>query len=225
MKKKNWIVLFVVLGTVLTLAVTVRETLDASRRAANVKNMRSINAALKSHASDMSRLPALYVGTPNKRHQSWRSSIQPYLDANQELSIDPLKPWDDPKNASARETSVATFRSPGSSKAELKTRYLAFDAPSSALKPGSRGRKLAEVSARGTRPVPVIIEVPKGEAVHWMEPVEFDLPMLQRLKTKYPNDVFTVLFFDDSTKSLTLDEIKDLFFWGTPQLAAQPKPQ
>lgn len=222
MNKKNRITLFLVLSALtvaLFLQPQLRQMHQASRRAASIKKMRSINSAIKSHASDLSRIPTLYLGAHDARHHSWRSTIQPYLNEGPKtsidpLSIDPFKPWDDPANAEARETSVANFRFPGSNKTELKTRYLSFDVSSGVLKPGARGRKVNEVNAGGSRTTPVIIEVPQEEAVHWMSPVEFDTAMLVRLKTKYPTETFTVVFFDDSVQELTLVEIENLVFKG-----------
>lgn len=218
--RKSWIALFLVLGIVL-LAPQIQKMRKASRLAASITNMRSINAAIKSHAADSSRLPTLFVGEYDNRQHSWRSTVQPYLTytSNQKVSIDGLKPWDHPANAEARKACIPAFQSPGSGNSERKTRYLAFGGRSSVLRPGARGRKITEVTPFTESP-PVLIEVPEEEAVHWMEPVEFDSAMLQRLKAKYPDKAFTVLFFDDSTKQMRLDEIEVLN--GGPQPPAQP---
>jgi len=143
---------------------------EASRRVACSNNLRQIALALQNYESTYHCLPPAYtVDAAGKPLHSWRTLILPYIE-NKKLydQIDLSKPWDDPANRAAYETSLPFYRCPSGHVARSQTTYLAVVASGGCFQ-GSQPRTLAEIADRHDHTL-MVIEVPDEHAVHWMSP-------------------------------------------------------
>jgi len=117
--------------------------------------------------------PAFTVDAQGKPLHSWRTLILPYLDQRQLYeSIDLSKPWNDPVNARAYETSVSAFRCNLSNCPKNHTTYLAVVTPNSCLRP-IEPRPFSEITDRRDQTL-VAIEVSSPQSVPWMAPRDAD---------------------------------------------------
>ena len=101
--------------------------------------------------------PAYTVDAKGRPLHSWRTLILPYLEQEPLYqTIDLSKPWNDPANAKALETSLPVFRCPEAVGPQNTTTYLAIVAPNGCFIPeavstpgGDHGR--SRVDAHGDR--------------------------------------------------------------------------
>lgn len=158
----------------------------AARRAQCVNNLRQIALALHNYQQEHKALPPAYTTDADGRPlHSWRTLILPYLDqAALYQSIDLTKPWNDPANAKALETSIPFYRCPESDSLDSDgsrntTTYLATTTTNGCLTPG-RPRRLEEITD-GTTPTLMVIEVGDENAVPWMAPLDADESLVSSL--------------------------------------------
>ena len=83
-------------------------------------------------------------------------------------SIDLSKPWNDPANAKAFESSPYVFRCPSADTPENHTTYLGLVGETHALLP-TDGRILKDFTD-GTQNTALVIDTNPKRAVHWMSP-------------------------------------------------------
>ena len=106
--------------------------------------------------------------------------ILPYLEQERLYrTIDLSKPWNDPANAQARETSVPIFQCPETAGPKNTTTYLAITGPNACLIPG-KPRRLAEITDAHSSTL-MVIEADETHAVPWMAPVDADESLVMSL--------------------------------------------
>jgi prepilin-type processing-associated H-X9-DG protein len=168
--------LFIVLGIVALLVAfmlpAIRTAGPAARRAQCANNLKQIALALLNYEQQYRALPPAYtVDARGRPLHSWRTLILPYLEEEPLYrTIDLSKPWNDPANAKAYETSVYAFRCPGAVGARNATAYLAVVGRNGCFTP-EKPRRMAEITD-GTATTLMVIETGEENAVPWMEPVD-----------------------------------------------------
>jgi prepilin-type processing-associated H-X9-DG protein len=198
------VILLVLMGL---LFPATRSSREAARRYQCVNNLKQIALALHNYESVYNVLPPAYTVDANRRPlHSWRTLILPYLEQEAlHRSIDLSKPWNDPVNATARETMVFTYACPSDPKLllEKKTKYLAIVAPGGCFLP-TTARRLEEITD-GTSNTLMVIEASKDDAVPWMAPHDADEHLVLGLGTEsrlsHPGGVNAALV-DGSVKFL-----------------------
>ena len=109
----------------------------------------------------------------NKLH-SWRTLILPFVEQQALYSrMDLSKPWNDPVNAFAMETSIPFYACPSTPGAKNLTTYKVIVDRKSAF-PGNAGITLGKVTD-GTSNTIMVFESDMPSAVHWMEPEDATL--------------------------------------------------
>lgn len=160
-----------VIGLLIAMLLPVRRgARGAARMSQCANNLKQISLALDYYESQHGELPPAYtVDADGKPLHSWRTLILPFMQ-QQALydKIDLSKPWDDPANKEAFETSLSTYRCAAGAIPETHTTYLAVVAPNGCFQP-ARSRKLSEItdSRDGTL---MVVEVAVEHAIHWMSP-------------------------------------------------------
>ncbi len=176
------VVLAVIALLIALLIPASRSARPAARRAQCVNNLKQIALALYNYEQTYKVLPPAYtVDASGKPLHSWRTLILPYLEREPLYrTIDLSKPWNDPANARAFETSLAEFRCPeAAGPANNTTTYLAVVGPDACFLP-RESRRLAEITdARGS--TLMVIEAGVGKAVPWMAPVDADESLVMSL--------------------------------------------
>ena len=162
-----------VLGLLVALFLPATRTArPAARWMQCVNNLRQIALALHLYEQDYKVLPPAYttdaIGRPL---HSWRTLILPYLEQRELYqTIDLSKPWNDPANAKALETSLYCFHCPAVTGPGNMTTYLAIVAPEGCFHL-KKPRDLAEITdAHGS--TLLVIEAAEGHAVPWMTPTD-----------------------------------------------------
>lgn len=147
---------------------------QAARRAQCTNNLKQIALALHNYERQYGTLPPAYTVDANGRPlHSWRTLILPYLDLEPLYRmIDLSRPWDDPANTGARESSVTAFHCPALEGNSAATTYLAIAAPGGCFLP-DRPRPLAEITDSRESTL-MVIEAGEENAVPWMAPVDAD---------------------------------------------------
>ncbi len=175
--------LLVILGIIAILIALLiparRGAPNAARRAQCVNNLKQIALALHNYEQTYNCLPPAHtVDAQGRPLHSWRTLILPYLEQDQLYkTIDLSKPWDDPANAKARETSVPVFQCPSASTGPSNmTTYLAIVAPGSCFLPET-SRRLAEI-ADGQSSTLMLIEAGEEQAIPWMAPTDADMALV-----------------------------------------------
>ncbi|HEX8201494.1 MAG TPA: DUF1559 domain-containing protein [Isosphaeraceae bacterium] len=144
----------------------------AARRAQCTNNLKQIALALHNYEQEHNALPpACTLDAQGRPLHSWRTLILPYLEQEPPYrTIDLSKPWNDPANATALETSLPVFHCPGSAGPRNTTTYLAIAGPDGCLIPGE-SRRVADITdAHGL--TLMVIEAGEENAVPWMAPVD-----------------------------------------------------
>lgn len=181
----NLIELLVVVSIIATLAALIlpgiRSSSTSTYRAHCRLNLRNISLAVQSYATDYGVLPPVCtVDDQGRPLHSWRTLLLPYLD-QQALydTIDLSKPWDDPVNTPARETSLEIFRCLASNEvADTMTTYHAVSGPDACFRQGApRDHSLL---TDGTNDTAMLVDVSGDLAVPWMAPEDAGLEFLHR---------------------------------------------
>jgi type II secretory pathway pseudopilin PulG len=158
-----------------------RSARSAARRAQCVNNLKQIALALHNYEQAYKALPPAYtVDAKGRPLHSWRTLILPYLEQEPLYQIiDLSKPWNDPANAKALQTSVSDFRCPEAAGPQNTTTYLAIAGPNGCLIP-RESRRLAEITDDHNWTL-MVIEAGKENAIPWMAPVDADESLVMRL--------------------------------------------
>lgn len=169
-----------VLGVLVGLMLPATRTAGgAAKRAQCQNNLRNIMLALRSYAEDHGALPPAYtVDADGRPLHSWRTLILPYLDQEDLYrTIDLSKPWNDPANAQAFETSIPIYRCHSvSDEPSNKTIYRASAGPHAYLRL-TEPRPTATITD-GEASTLAVIEVEGRNAVPWMTPEDADEAMI-----------------------------------------------
>ena len=119
---------FAVLLVIVMLLPVRRGSREAAHRNSCHNNLKQIILGLHNYHDENGKLPPAYtVDAEGNRLHSWRTLLLPYMEGYDELyqSIDLTKPWDDPANAMARETSMQLFQCPSADLEDGMTTYQA----------------------------------------------------------------------------------------------------
>jgi prepilin-type processing-associated H-X9-DG protein len=152
-----------------------------ARRAECTNRLKQIGLALLSYEQAHGVLPPAYtVDATGRPLHSWRTLILPYL-GHEPLyrSIDLSKPWNDPANAQALQTSLPVFLCPESRGRTNTTTYLAIAGPRGCLRPRD-SRRLAEITDPHTSTF-MVIEATENYAIPWMAPSDADESLVSSL--------------------------------------------
>lgn len=209
-KPRSRLVMVFVVGAIL--AVVVALLLPAVQRGGGARrfqsrnNLKQIVFALHNYADAFGALPPACTfdsgGTPL---HSWRTLILPFLEESSlYATIDLSKPWDDPANARARESTVFVFGNPGAKLPPQHTTCLGVVTETSCLRPGEP-RLFADITD-GTSNTLLLVDVPAANAVHWMAPQDADESLILAIRPNmgltFPGG-FNVAFVDGSTRFLS----------------------
>ena len=167
---------FIVLGIIgILIALLIpanRSARHAAYRAQCMNNLKQIALALLNYEHAHGALPPAYtVDATGRLLHSWRTLILPYLEQESLYqTIDLSKPWNDPANAKALETSISVFRCPLAVGPQNTTTYLAIASPNGCLNL-NEPRRLAEITDAHASTL-MVIEAGEEHAVPWMAPVD-----------------------------------------------------
>ena len=151
--------------------------MPATRSAPQARNLaicsnklRRIAVALRDYAQAHGHLPPAHtLAADGTVLHSWRTLILPYLGEKQLFaSIDLTRPWNDPVNATARETPVPAFACPTSAKDDTFTHYQVVILPEGLFRPDGAA-SLQEFAAADPNTV-IVVDAPADRAVKWIEP-------------------------------------------------------
>jgi hypothetical protein len=174
----------VILGVV-AIGITAALLLPSSRgvpvakwRSQCAGNTRQILIALLKFEKEHGSLPPAYtVDDQGNRLHSWRTLILPHLEEHELYEqIDFAKPWDDPKNAQARDSVVDVYLCPAADHEEDCTTYLAVVGPGGAFF-GSSGKRIDELKGGVVNTV-ALVDISFRDAVHWMSPEDISVDEL-----------------------------------------------
>jgi Protein of unknown function (DUF1559) len=174
-------ILVVLIGLVLP---AIQSERPAGHRPPCQSNLHNIVLALLSYENAYHALPPAYTVDANGRPlHSWRTLILPYLE-EQDLykTIDLSRPWNDPANAKALETSIPSFRCPKSTGPKNSTTYLAIVGTNACLLP-TKPRPPAEITD-GRSSTLMLIETGDENTVPWMAPMDADESLVLGLGLK-----------------------------------------
>ncbi len=137
-------------------------------------NLRQLCFAIYDYETEHGKLPpAFTVDAEGNRLHSWRTLILPYIEETALFeTIDLSKPWDDPVNAKAHESSPEVFRCPSSKTPSTLTTYLAIVVTGGSF--GLDAPRTFSDFTDGTSQTLMLIEVGQEHAVHWMSPYDAD---------------------------------------------------
>lgn len=158
---------------------------QAAQRAQCTNNLKEIGLALYNYEHFYGTLPPAYTTDASGRPlHSWRTLILPYMEQTSLYdSIDLTKPWNDPANSTAAQTTVSAFLCP--SHAEFirpnQTVYLASASAISALLP-TTPRPTADIKD-GAMNTLLVVEVDSAHAVPWISPQDADPALILELTT------------------------------------------
>lgn len=139
-----------------------------------VNRLKNIGLALHNYHDFYGEFPPLYtVDDHGRRLHSWRTLLLPYLDQHALYrEIDLTKSWDDPVNAVARATPIASFVCPSHAAKRPMSSYVAIVSRDGVMRP-DHSLSLPAVTD-GTRETLLVIEVDAEHAVPWMSPEDID---------------------------------------------------
>lgn len=165
--------LVVLVLTALLLPAT-RRSRPAARRTQCKNNLKQIGLALHNYHDDYGSFPPAYtVDAMGRPLHSWRTLVLPYLEQTELYrKIDLSKPWDDPVNAAAFETSLFFYQCPSADIPKNHTIYLGVSGPDCCFHAGTP--KLLTDIIDGTSNTLIVVEVPHDRTVPWMSPQDSD---------------------------------------------------
>lgn len=174
----TFVELLVVLAVIGVLAALVlpatRSARPAAKRTQCRNNLKQIGLAMHNYHDAHGAFPPAYTVDMNgKPLHSWRTLLLPYLDQQALYNrIDLNKPWDDPVNAEAFQTTLQMFNCPSAKYGTSQTNYMAVVTSSSILRPRS-SCAIRDVTD-GTANTLLVVEVDADQAVPWMVPRDVD---------------------------------------------------
>ena len=180
---------------------------EAARRMQCSNHLKQITIALQNYEDVYKCFPPAYtVDEGGKPLHSWRTLILAYIEPALYDKIDLSKPWNDPANKAAYETTLSVYRCPSGNAKEGQTTYLAVVAPGGCFQP-AEPRRRAEITDNPDLTL-MVIEVASDHSVHWMSPNDADEAMVLSLATTknppHPN-VALAAFVDGHIQSLSRD--------------------
>lgn len=208
--------LLVIIAILVALAAFIlplrRSAGEAARRAQCQNNVKQITTALHKYAAEHGAFPPAFTVGPNgQRLHSWRTLILPYLDQRNLYSrIDLSKPWNDPVNSEAANSSLSAYKCPESksSIARAHTPYLAVISPDGCFQ-GPEAKKLADLPGEVRRTM-AVVDAGFKRAVHWMSPDDIDSSQLFEIAAEVSDTHLGVLiigFADGSARQVFPDTI------------------
>ncbi|MEM9185891.1 MAG: DUF1559 domain-containing protein [Planctomycetota bacterium] len=175
----EWLVAFGVIAVLVALMLpAVRTPREVSRRHMCANNLKQIALAMHNYHDQHGAFPPAYtVDAEGNRLHSWRTLILPYIE-EQALyeAIDLTKPWDDPANASARETVIECYQCPSADVEGPVSTYIAVVGPDGVF-PGATPTTFADCTDGASRTI-IVVEVTDENAVEWMSPNDASLQSL-----------------------------------------------
>ncbi len=209
------VVLSIIAMLIAFLFPAVRRSREASLRSHCKNNLKQIGLALHNYAEAFGTLPPAYTVDANgNRLHSWRTLILPFIESSPLYEkIDFSKPWNDPANAEAYNTSFPLYLCPSAICPVNHATYLAIVGDHSSFHP-TTPRAFSEITD-GLSNTLLVIEVPSSQAVHWMSPMDADESMVLNFSptTELPHESgFHALIADGSVRFLGAD---------TPQVIRQ----
>lgn len=153
-----------------------RSARPAAYRVHCSNNLKQIALALHNYADDHDgRLPPAYTVDANgKPLHSWRTLLLPYLEQKALYeTIDLSKPWDDPANQQARESSIPTYFCVAAGKPRTETPYVVVRS-AEGLFSGADSTRIDMLGDASGLTV-LAVEVSREHRVHWMSPEDIDL--------------------------------------------------
>jgi type II secretory pathway pseudopilin PulG len=183
-----------------------RSVREPARRVQCAHNLKQIALALHLYADEYGALPPAYtVDAEGKPLHSWRTLILAFLEQEPLYrKIDLSKPWDDPANKEAFDTSLSVYGCPSVDLPTTHTAYMAVVLPGGCFK-ATEPRKLSEITDDQAWTL-MVIEVDAKQAVHWMSPTDsVDLAFLNaKSGAKLPhNGGFQAVFVDGEVRFLS----------------------
>ena len=192
-----------ILLVVAMLLPSVRSSREAARRNSCNSNLKQIAFALNNYEAVHGAYPPAYtVDAEGRPLHSWRTLILPYLEQKALYeSIDLTKPWDDPANEQARNTSLSVYQCPSLPDDDPEhanfTTYLAVVTPDSAIR---TTHSLSHAEIPATFDTLLVIDAPPSQATHWMSPVDADeqllLHVISNLKRQHSGDIWLAAYAD-----------------------------
>ncbi len=169
------LVVLAVIGVLIALLFpATRSARPAAKRSQCRNNLKHIGLAMHNYHDAHGAFPPAYtVDVNGKPLHSWRTLLLPYLDQQALYNrIDLTKPWDDPVNAEAFNTTLVALNCPSAKYGTNQTNYMAVVTSSSILRPRS-SCAIRDVTD-GTSNTLLVVEVDVDQAVPWMVPRDVD---------------------------------------------------
>lgn len=147
---------------------------EAARRAQCVSNLRQIGFALCLYEQEYHAFPPAYtIDSSGMPLHCWRTLILPFIEhVSLYNSIDLTRPWNDPVNGTAMQTSLNVYQCPSMSGSHNFTPYMVVWSPEGLFHHG-RSRTKAEITDDPASTIGVV-ETSEKHMVHWMEPKDMD---------------------------------------------------
>ncbi len=171
----------VILLVVAMLLPSVRSSREAARRNNCLGHLAQIALALSNYESVHGAYPPAYtVDAEGRPLHSWRTLILPHME-QQALydQIDLTKPWDDPANEHARNTSLSIYQCPSNPDDDPEranfTTYLAVVTPDSVIRTAG---SLSHAELPAPSETLLVIDAAPSQATHWMSPVDANEQLL-----------------------------------------------
>lgn len=185
---------------------------EAARRSGCSNNVKQIMLALEQYHSVHGAFPPAYtVDEDGNRLHSWRTLILPYAEHSAlYATIDLSKPWNDPANAAARQTTTSFYTCPNADHPANHTTYLAV-VGSDGIFSGPVARKRSEVTDGSSNTI-AVIDAGQQQAVHWMSPYDTDEATFLAYNAESPTPhpgVLVVGLLDGAVVAISLDSDKD----------------
>ena len=184
---------------------------EAAYRTQCKSNLKHIALALHNYHDVYGSLPPAYTTDESGQPlHSWRTLILPFLEQTELYnSIGLSKPWNDPANKAARETSVSAFRCLSSDLPPHHTSYLGASGDAFVFYQ-HQARSFADITD-GTSNTILVLEVPAPLSVPWMSPQDADEALLNTIRSSEQHNHqggFQVTLADGSARfiSRTIDE-------------------
>ena len=145
-------------------------------------NLRQIGLALHNYHDAYKCFPPAYtVDESGRPLHSWRTLLLPYLEQQALYStIDLSRPWNDPVNKTAMETSLPCYRCPASDTTASHTSYLGIYGEHYFFA-GDVSRCLSDTKD-GAMKTLMVVEVPKALSIPWMSPQDANEQLMTQIR-------------------------------------------